>query len=83
MARALRMLVRRDLHERKGIPYSRQHIDRLIKESKFPRPDGKTADSKNAPNFWFEHTIDAYLRKRAQSFKEFKAAAETTTDTTI
>jgi len=65
MARTLRMLVRGDLHRIKGIPFSRQHIARLIDEGKFPPPDGKTADSPKAPNFWFEHTIDAYLRSRA------------------
>jgi hypothetical protein len=72
MARTLRMLVRRDLRERKGIPYSRQHIARLIAEGKFPPPDGKTADSENAPNWWWETTIDAYLRERARKFKETK-----------
>jgi hypothetical protein len=64
MARTLRMLVRSDLHKVKGIPYSRQHIDRLIKKHKFPPPDGKTADSKNAPNFWWEVTIDQWLKER-------------------
>jgi hypothetical protein len=64
MARTLRMLVRGDLHKVKGIPYSRQHIARLINEGKFPPPDGKTADSPNAPNFWWETTIDRWLKDR-------------------
>jgi hypothetical protein len=64
MARTLRMLVRGDLHKVKGIPYSRQHIARLIDDGKFPPPDGKTADSKNAPNFWWEVTIDRWLKDR-------------------
>jgi hypothetical protein len=76
MARTLRMLVRRDLKVRKGIPYSRQHIDRLIKEQKFPPPDGKTADSPNAPNFWWETTIDRYLLALARKFAEARLAAE-------
>jgi prophage regulatory protein len=64
MARTLRMLVRSDLHKVKGIPYSRQHVDRLVRDGKFPPPDGKTADSKNAPNFWWETTIDKWLKNR-------------------
>jgi hypothetical protein len=80
--RTLRMLIRRDLKARKGIPYSRQHIDRLIKEGKFPPPDGKTADSPNAPNWWWEKTIDAYLREQARKFKKSKAAAEAAASTT-
>jgi hypothetical protein len=78
MARTLRMLIRRDLKARKGIPYSRQHIDRLIKEGRFPPPDGKTADSPNAPNWWWETTIDAYLRERARRFKETKTVTAAT-----
>jgi hypothetical protein len=58
------MLTRPDLHKVKGIPYSRQHIARLIKDDKFPRPDGKTRESPNAPNFWWETTIDRWLKDR-------------------
>jgi predicted DNA-binding transcriptional regulator AlpA len=36
--RPQRVLTRIDLKERKGIPYSRQHIDRLVREGQFPRP---------------------------------------------
>jgi hypothetical protein len=67
MARNLRILTRRDLRERKGIPWSRQHLARLIAEGKFPPPDGKTVDAPTAPNFWFETTVDAWLRSRAKS----------------
>jgi hypothetical protein len=63
----LRILMRRDLRERKGITFSRQHIARLIDEGKFPPPDGKTSDSPTAPNWWFETTIDGYLRARAKA----------------
>jgi hypothetical protein len=83
MPRTLRMLTRRDLRDRKGILWSRQHIARQINDGKFPPPDGKTADSPNAPNFWFEHTIDAYLRERARRLKESKAAAAETAVATI
>jgi predicted DNA-binding transcriptional regulator AlpA len=64
--RNLRILMRRDLRERKGIPWSRQHIDRKIKAGEFPPPDGKTSDAPTAPNFWFESTIDAWLKARAK-----------------
>jgi hypothetical protein len=79
MPRTLRMLTRRDLRDRKGIRWSRQHIVRQINDGKFPPPDGKTADHPNAPNFWFESTIDDYLRERARRFKESKAAESTAT----
>ena len=76
MARTLRMLVRGDLHRVKGIPYSRQHIARLIDEGKFPPPDGKTSDSPTAPNFWWETTIDRWLKDRPPFAKFAKREAE-------
>jgi hypothetical protein len=73
----LRILMRRDLRERKGITFSRQHIARLIGEGKFPPPDGKTSDSPTAPNWWFETTIDGYLKARAKALSaRRKTAAE-------
>jgi hypothetical protein len=81
MSRSLRILMRRDLKERKGISWSRQHLDRKIKSGTFPPPDGKTSDSPTAPNFWFEHTIDRYLRERARAEQERKAAAAAPTAT--
>lgn len=67
---ALRMLLRRDLKERKGIPWSRQHLARLIEEGKFPPPDGKTGDAPTSPNFWFETTVDRWLKARARKAEE-------------
>jgi predicted DNA-binding transcriptional regulator AlpA len=76
--RPLRILLRRDLKAQKGIPWSRQHIDRKIKDGEFPPPDGKTSDSPTAPNFWFESTIDGYLKARAKALSaKRKAEAET------
>lgn len=69
-------MTRRDLRERKGIPFSRQHIARLIAEGKFPPPDGKTADAPTAPNFWLEGTIDAWLKARVKAQAAKRAAAE-------
>jgi hypothetical protein len=73
MARTLRILTRRDLKERKGIPWSRQRIHEKIKLGEFPPPDGKTTDDPNAPNFWFEATIDGWLRERARKMKKEQA----------
>jgi prophage regulatory protein len=42
----------------KGIRFSRQHIHRLIKANKFPRP-AKIGTNTNA---WPEQEIDQYLR---------------------
>jgi hypothetical protein len=66
MARPLKVLLRRDLED-KGISWSRQHIGRKIKDGQFPPPDGKTSDAPTAPNFWFEETIDHYLRGRSRA----------------
>jgi prophage regulatory protein len=54
----MRMLSLRDLREVKGIPFSRQHIHRLIKQKKFPAP-AKIGENTNA---WPEPEIDAHLR---------------------
>ena len=70
----LRMLLTRDLPE-KGITWSRQHLHRKIRAKEFPVPDGKTGPAPSAPNWWFEHTIDKYLRQRAAAFRETKRAA--------
>jgi prophage regulatory protein len=53
----MKMLSLRDLRE-KGIPFTRQHIHRLIKEGKFPAP-AKIGENTNA---WPDHEIDAYLK---------------------
>lgn len=66
----MRLLGFRDLRG-KGIPFSRQHIHRLVRQKKFPRP-GKVGDRINA---WLESQIDDYIEhcftdsemKKAQS----------------
>jgi hypothetical protein len=73
----LKVLLQRDL-EFKGIPWCRQHILRKIKAGEFPPPDGKTSDAPLAPNFWFESTIDAYLRRRAAALREVQRASSAT-----
>jgi predicted DNA-binding transcriptional regulator AlpA len=58
-----RVLTRLELKTRKGIPYSRQHLDRLAKARKFPQPF-------KAPEgsflLWFEDVIDDYLAACAE-----------------
>jgi len=73
----LKMLLQRDLAQ-KGITWSRQHVNRKIRAKEFPRPDGKTSDAPSAPNFWFEHTIDKYLRQRAAALSEVRRTAAST-----
>jgi hypothetical protein len=84
MTRPLRVLLSSDLSF-KGIPWSRQHILRKIKDGSFPQPDGRLADSPKAIRFWFEETIDNYLHERvkktkAMAMKAAKEAAEQTTE---
>jgi prophage regulatory protein len=45
----------------KGIHYTRQHIHRLIRKEKFPRPF-KLVEGGN--NTWTEAEIDQYLKDR-------------------
>jgi hypothetical protein len=71
--RPLRVLLHCDLAS-KGIPWSRQHTNRKIKASEFPAPDGKTSDSPSAPNFWFEETIDDWIRARAKAHSAKRTA---------
>jgi hypothetical protein len=65
----LRILFQRDFAV-KGITWSRQHVHRKVKAKEFPPPDGKTSDTPGAPNWWFEATIDKYLRKRAVAMRK-------------
>jgi prophage regulatory protein len=44
----------------KGIPFSRQHRNRLIKAGKFPAPIKVGANT----NAWPEPEIDQYLKER-------------------
>jgi hypothetical protein len=75
----LKILFQRDLST-KGISWSRQHVNRKIRAKEFPAPDGKTSDAPSAPNFWFEHTIDKYLQKRAAAMRETRRAASSLKD---
>jgi prophage regulatory protein len=53
----MKMLSLRDLRD-KGIPFTRQHIHKLIKQRKFPPPVKLGA----ATNAWPEDEIDEYLK---------------------
>ena len=69
----LRILFQRDFAT-KGITWSRQHVHRKVQAKEFPPPDGKTSDAPGAPNWWFEATIDKYLRSRAAAMRNQAAA---------
>jgi prophage regulatory protein len=66
----MRFLYLPDLRER-GIKYSRQHIDRLIKAGKFPAPVKPGAGGLNA---WIDDEVDAY-QKACIADRDAKAAA--------
>jgi prophage regulatory protein len=51
------MLSRSELRTEKGIPFSRQHLHRLIAAGRFPRPI-KIGENTNA---WLEAEVDEYL----------------------
>jgi prophage regulatory protein len=55
----------------KGIDYSRQHVDRLIKAGTFPRPI-KLGKNRNA---WIEEEIDAYVEARIKERDQLHAEA--------
>jgi hypothetical protein len=44
----------------KGIKYTRQHINRLVKKKKFP-PPFKQNGCERGQNSWFEDVIDQHL----------------------
>ncbi len=58
----MRMLDISDLRE-KGIKFSRQHLHRLIRAGKFPRPAKLGANT----NAWPEPEIDEYLKDCIQA----------------
>jgi predicted DNA-binding transcriptional regulator AlpA len=58
-----RVLTRPELKTEKGIPYSRQHIDRKVRAKQFPAPF-KTPDG--LINLWFDDVIDDYLAACAE-----------------
>jgi prophage regulatory protein len=55
----MQLLDRNGLRE-KGIKFTKQHIDRLIRQGKFPRPI-KVGLNTNA---WLEPEIDRYIADR-------------------
>jgi hypothetical protein len=75
MTRPLRILMSPDLRDRKGIRMSRQQRNRQIAAGNFPPPDGRTTDHPQSPPFWFETTIDRYIRSRAAALR--RAASST------
>jgi predicted DNA-binding transcriptional regulator AlpA len=58
----MNILSRRDLAEKKGIPWSREHIHRKVKAGEFPAPFKLTS---RGLNYWDEAEIDEWLEQRA------------------
>jgi predicted DNA-binding transcriptional regulator AlpA len=57
----MNILSHHDLREKKGIPWSREHVRRMVKSGQFPRPFKMTPKGRN---FWSEDDIDAWLELR-------------------
>jgi prophage regulatory protein len=55
----MKVLETRDLRD-KGIHWTRQHLYRLVRQGRFPRPFRLG----NRTNAWTENEIDEYLKKR-------------------
>jgi predicted DNA-binding transcriptional regulator AlpA len=45
-----------------GIPYTNDHIRRLVKQERFPRP--VKLNGPFSPNAWLKHEIDAWKKAR-------------------
>ncbi|MGA2313393.1 MAG: AlpA family phage regulatory protein [Xanthobacteraceae bacterium] len=59
----MRLLSFAELQTEKGIKYSRQHIFRLVRSGRFPRPL-KPSGSAKGVNAWSEAEIDAHIQAR-------------------
>src|SRR5438067_1441569 len=54
----------------RGIPYSREHIRRLVIEELFPQPV-KIGGGLRSKNAWLEDEIDAWIKQRAAARPTF------------
>jgi predicted DNA-binding transcriptional regulator AlpA len=68
----MKFLFDADLRAR-GIKFSRQHRDRLIKAGKFPKPV-KPGGDPNGANAWIETEIDQYQQRCVQARDSERAA---------
>jgi len=57
----VRLLSYADLSEKKGIPFSRVHLWRMIENGEFPKPI-KLSKSRSA---WIESEIDEWIETKA------------------
>jgi prophage regulatory protein len=67
----MRLLSLDELRTEKGIPFSRQHIHRLVRAGKFPRPV-KVGLNRNG---WIEAEIDGHLKMLVEARDEHARAA--------
>jgi prophage regulatory protein len=56
----MRLLSFGELKRLKGIPYSKAHLHRLVRDGKFPRPI-KIGENRNA---WIEEEVDAHIEAK-------------------
>jgi prophage regulatory protein len=68
-----RLLSFPELRTEKGIHYTRQHIHRLIRAGRFPKPI-KLSGLSNGVNAWPEDEIDQHL-ERCRIARDGKASA--------
>jgi prophage regulatory protein len=66
----MRLLAFPNLETEKGIPYSRQHLWRLIKAKRFPAPVRLGTNT----NRWVESEIDDWLRQKIEQRESHEAA---------
>jgi prophage regulatory protein len=64
----MRVLETRDLRD-KGIHWTRQHLHRLVRQGRFPRP----FKLGNKTNAWTEEEIDNYVKDRI-AMRDMKTA---------
>jgi prophage regulatory protein len=59
----MKILTFSELKTAKGIPYTREHLRRLVNAGKFPQP----IELGEARIGWIEEEVDDYLQKRADA----------------
>ena len=58
------VLTFKDLKDKKGLNYTRQHVARMVREGRFPKPFKL---ERGAVNYWRESAIDAFINERAEA----------------
>lgn len=61
------VLTFKDLRDKKGLNYTRQHVARMVKEGRFPKPFKL---ERGAVNYWRESAIDAFINQLADAAQQ-------------